>query len=167
MDAFIVKELLTASVADTVVGPQEHDGIISDAFVFETLEDFTNLAVEINNRVEVSCPVLANHRMVGIVRGQFNVSGVNGVGYLRFAILSALQLYLGKERLTRCATCPVVRVIDGRVPDEIVIAFAEFSVFAVQILVVNGRFWSAVDGVIAILFVVLRQKLDVFGQINV
>ena len=103
--------------------------------------------------------------MVGIVRWQLYVGRVDGVWYFGSAVLSAAELNLGKERPVRRAIYPVAVVVDGGVPDEVVVGFAELLV-AFYVGVIDGGLWSTVCRVVAVLLKIVGQELNVLRKMN-
>jgi len=67
-NAFVVKKLLAANVAATVVRNKKDKRVVGEFFVVESFESFTDFAVHGLHRFEPVGPVMTNDWRVGRVR---------------------------------------------------------------------------------------------------
>lgn len=136
--AFIIEELFAAGMADAVVGHENDEGVREEVFFFEAGDDLADVMIGEADGVEVGGPVFEKDRVRWVVGGQgdafrrgaraellagagceFTV-GFEGV----VAEFAAMKLHLHEEGFVT-TICPIMAVVDGRVPFEVVIGFAK------------------------------------------
>ena len=153
-NAAVVEELFVADVRASVIGDEEDNGVVGDAFVFEALEHLADFAVEDLSAFEVHCPVFSDEGMIGIIRWDFYGVGIDGVLRVgREVAMGVCDVVLGVKGLALGALGPVDAVKDA-IALEVEIRFAGF---------VKGRS-RAVAGVISRVAEVVSDEANVFGQ---
>ncbi len=166
MNPFVVEKLLATGMADPVVGGEDHNGLIKNSFRAQTLENVTDLLVGIANGVEVARPIVQDHWVSGIVRRKPHYLGrseraesaPHRLGpVLPLSVFATVQLNLHEERLARRAAGPVIAVVKGRRPLEVVIGLRQ-----------RGPFdeWAANRGVIARAAEKSGNRLYAFRQMD-
>ena len=153
-NATVVQELFVADVRASVIGDEEDDGVVGYAFVFEALEDLADFAIKNLSAFEIHCPIFSDERMIGIIRRDLYVVGINGVLRVgREVAMGVCDVVLGIKGLVLGALGPVDAVKDAFAL-EVEVGFAGF---------VKGRSW-AVAGVISRIAEVVGDEANVFGQ---
>ena len=90
-----------------VVGREDDDRAVGQAVGFELLQNQADLAVELRRRVEILGPILARHRMIGIVRRNHDLRRV-GVRRRVKRPVRLLKIDLREERLMPLQIAPAV-----------------------------------------------------------
>ena len=188
MRTFFIKELLAAGVADAVVGHEDDQSVRQLAFLFEPGEHAADVQVGQADGVEVIGPVLQQHRVARVVGRQGDLAGVgdgaqftddmftkfHSGGFRAFTQFATVQLDLHEERLPGLAAGPVMRVVDGRIPLEVVVRLAEAAARAgLGLLALAGVEGQATEvevgqaaadaGIVAALLEELRRGCDLGG----
>ena len=153
-NAAVVEELFVADVRASVIGDEEDDGVVGDAFVFETLEYLADFAVKDLSTFEIHGPVFSDEGMIGIIRRNFYGIGIDGVLRVgRKIAMGVGDVVLRVKGLALGALGPVDAVKDA-VALEVEVGFAGF---------VKGRS-RAVACVISRIAEVVGDEANVFGQ---
>ena len=172
MQSLVVEKLLSAGMADAVVGHKHHNRVLGVAVGFEAGKNLPDKGVGQPHRIEVGRPVFEQYRVAGVVRRQGDSVGVDlGAKLLRHpvgklagrfprapAVLAARELNLGEEGLAGGPLTPVCSVIHLAVPLEVVVGLAEFP--AALVGPPGDR------GVVAGLLEEFRNRSHVLGKVN-
>jgi len=123
-NAFIVEELFPPGHGAAVIAEKENDGALVQAFPLQALQHLAYLDIEILGAIQVEGEVLADGRVIGIVRrqndarGADRVGGAAGKGAVRFR-----EVDLRVEWLP-CAAAAPVRAVERLIDLEIEVGLA-------------------------------------------
>ena len=171
VQAFVVQELLTASVTDPMIGHEQNERVVTNPFLVESVENLSDHGVGHADGIQISSPVTQNVGMIGVIGWQRDrVDGgpaaelslrrggnlLPSVGILAAKLPSGC-LDLSKEGLALLSLRPVASIVDRRVPLEVVIGLSQFSF---------PHRPSGDGGVIPGLLKELGHELDALGQMD-
>jgi hypothetical protein len=119
--AFVVKKLLATRVADAVVGHENDQCLIEDAFLLQAGDDLADVLVGEAHGIEIRRPIVQQHGIARIVRRQLDLGGVGGFTKLGFGAFGQLlgairiaaakfaagELDLHEKRLVRFSPGPI------------------------------------------------------------
>lgn len=107
-NAAIVEELFAANMAAPVIADEEYEGVVSDPFVIEALENLTDLTIDELHLFKTISPVPAVEIGVGVVGRELNVGDVDGaLGITVPEAMGATECDAGEEWLVRGTVGPV------------------------------------------------------------
>lgn len=135
MNTLLVKELLAAGMAYSMVGPEKDDGVVEDFFILESLNELTKEFVSESDGIEVGGPVISNHSVVRVVGRNFKKRGVGICGFTKFLenevvpvftfpVFAPMDLYLGEEGLIIFSSGPIIAIINFRIEFKIIVGFS-------------------------------------------
>ncbi len=137
MQPLVVTELLASGMADAVIGHEEDNGLIKNSFRLQSLDDLPNLAIGEADGIEVVGPIFQDDWIARVVRRKPDILRIDlrshqvedlaipGMMRTLAAVLTSMKLHLREEGLVGFSIPPIIGVVDGGVPFEVVIGLAE------------------------------------------
>ena len=172
LEAFDAEPLFAPGHGAAVIGEEDDEGVVEDAFGLELIEDGADALVDDFDAALVGVPIAADEGVVGVVCGQFDGGeggGIEGVGDGEGAVGFG-DLELGEEGLVWVAFAPVVTVEElFGVVDEVVVGFAFGDLFAAALGAGSGGVGDEPAGFAEQCgkgFVGSGERLGIFGVVR-
>ena len=159
----IVEPLLAPQQAAAVVAKHEDHGVVQQPIGLQRLEGGPHLRIPVVHRIQVVGHFVAHHGMVGIVRRQGHVRGVDEFRLLACrwpdgALMRCGEVQLGVERLSFGPLIPV-GAVEGLGPFEVEVGLAGHAH--------PGHHFGNVGGEIARVVQTVRHQPDSLRQLIV